>query len=86
MRITPKIQQQLHELLRSQEFVIRYEKGNFKGGYCVVMDQRMIIINKFYPLETKINTLVEIINSIELNEEAVPEELHTLLKKVREAS
>ena len=49
----------------------------------MVMEQKMIIINKFFPLETKINTLTEIIRELEIEMEEVPEELHSLLNKVK---
>ncbi|MEO1450690.1 MAG: hypothetical protein AAFV07_14265 [Bacteroidota bacterium] len=68
MRMTRNTQEKLQNILKSQEYSIRYERGNFQGGYCVVQDQKIIVINKFHPLEGKINTLVEIIRDLEIDE------------------
>ncbi|RMG69372.1 MAG: hypothetical protein D6722_10520 [Bacteroidetes bacterium] len=71
MRITRNTQEKLQTILKDQGYSIRYEKGNFKGGYCVVQAQKMIIINKFHPLESKIGTLAEIIRDLEIDESAL---------------
>jgi hypothetical protein len=53
--------------------VLRYEKGNFKSGYCVLKDQKIVIINKFFDTEGKINCLVDILKNIELNTKMLSE-------------
>lgn len=50
------------------QYTIRYEKGSFQSGYCVVKNQRIAIINKFFDTEAKINCLLDILDSIEVNE------------------
>ena len=81
MRLNRHTQEKLHDILLAQGFTIRYEKGNFKGGHCVVMEQRVIIINKFYPMESKVQTLMDIIREIDIEEEQLePEQLKTLQK------
>lgn len=49
------------------DYILRYEKGNFQSGYCILNDSRVAVINKFFALEGKINSLVEIIRSIEVD-------------------
>ena len=66
--MTRNTQEKLQNILKSQDYSIRYERGNFQGGYCVVQDQKIIVINIFHPLEGKINTLVEIIRDLEIDE------------------
>lgn len=69
MKYTKNTQEKLQDILRLHDFTIRYEKGNFQGGHCVVMEQRMIIINKFFPIESKIATLLQVMQSIEIRPE-----------------
>jgi hypothetical protein len=57
----------LEELLAESDYTLRYEKGNFKSGYCVLKDQKIIIVNKFYPTEGKINALLDIVKNIVLD-------------------
>ncbi len=51
------------------DFVLRYEKGNFKSGYCLLNSKKVAIINKYFSIEGKINCLVDIIKSIEVETE-----------------
>ena len=67
LKITKKFQLKLENILKSQEYKIRFEKGNFKSGYCIIKDKKVAIINKYFSLEGKINTLIEIIKSIEIS-------------------
>ncbi len=36
----------LEELTRQMNIQLRYEKGDFEGGYCVLKDQKILVINK----------------------------------------
>jgi len=49
------------------DYVLRYEKGNFQSGYCILNESKVAVINKFFALEGKINSLIEIIRSIKLD-------------------
>lgn len=57
----------LEELIAESDYTLRYEKGNFKSGYCVLKDQKIIIVNKFYPIEGKINALLDILKNVALD-------------------
>lgn len=83
MKLTRHTQQKLQDILKSQEYVIRYEKGNFAGGYCMVMDKKLIIINKFHPLEGKINTLMEIIRTLDINQEHLTPDQVKIVNQVK---
>ena len=83
MRITKSTQEKLQAILKSQDYVIRYEKGNFRGGYCVVMDQRIILINKFFPLESKISTLTDIIREIPIDPDLLTPDQTRLVDKLK---
>lgn len=36
---------------------VRFEKGNFKGGYCILHDSKVIIVNKMTNLQRKVMIL-----------------------------
>jgi hypothetical protein len=57
----------LEELINESDHVLRYEKGNFKSGYCLLKDQKIIIVNKFYTTEGKINALLDILKNVALD-------------------
>lgn len=33
---------------------VRFEKGDFKGGYCILKDSKVIVINKMTNLQKKV--------------------------------
>ena len=57
----------LEDVFSESDYILRYEKGNFKSGYCIIRDTKVVVVNKFYSLEGKVNCLVDILKSIELN-------------------
>jgi hypothetical protein len=54
----------IENLFASSKYILRYEKGNFKSGYCILRDTKVVIVNKYYPLEGKINVLLEILKDL----------------------
>ncbi|MEL6671763.1 MAG: hypothetical protein AAFR61_06210 [Bacteroidota bacterium] len=83
MRINRSTQEKLQTILKAQSYRVRYEKGNFQGGYCVVHEQKTIIINKFHPLESKIATLVEIIGDLEIETTLLTEDQIKLVQRIK---
>jgi uncharacterized protein with PIN domain len=61
MKYTQHSLTKLENLLRETGYDVRYEKGNFKSGYCILENKQVIVVNKFSTLETRIQSLIEII-------------------------
>ena len=57
----------VEQLLKDQEFTIRYERGSFKSGYCLVENKKIVVINKYFDQRARINSLLDIIPQIEIN-------------------
>lgn len=51
---------------------VLYEKGNFQSGHCIVMDKKVIVINKFLSDKVKIIILKELIQRISQQMPVVP--------------
>ncbi len=64
INITKHSLQKLEVLFQELGYVIRYEKGNFTSGYCIVEARNIVIINKFYETEARMNALLDIMQSI----------------------
>jgi len=58
----------LETLFKEIEYTVRYERGNFQSGYCIVENRRMAVINKFYDTEGRINCLLEILGQQDITE------------------
>ncbi len=50
---------ELEELARQLQLTIRYEKGDFEGGYCIVKDQKILVVNKRLPDARKASALAQ---------------------------
>ena len=55
------------------DFSLRYERGNFKSGYCILNTEKVAVVNKYFSRDGKINCLVDIIKSIEIDTEKLSE-------------
>lgn len=63
----------IENLLSDLGYRVRYEKGNFKTGACVIQNSKVIVVNKFSNLEIKINSLIQLIKDFELSKEELDE-------------
>lgn len=76
----------LEDVFSESDYILRYEKGNFKSGYCIINDTKVVVVNKFYSLEGKINCLLEILKSVELDTERLTDKNKKLYTDIRTAS
>lgn len=76
----------LEELFSETDYTLRYEKGNFKSGYCILHDTRIVLVNKFYTMEGKINSLVDIIRIIDIDPEQLSDKNKKLFLEIIETS
>ena len=74
----------IEDLLNEAAYVVRYEKGSFKAGYCVLKDKRVVVINKYFNTEARINCFLDIISTIDMNEISLSDKSKQLLKHINE--
>ncbi len=54
----------LEKILTESGYVIRYERGSFQSGYCILEDKKVVVLNRFLNPEGKMNALIDIIPGI----------------------
>lgn len=54
----------LEDIFEEGGYTVRYERGNFQNGYCVLEKRRVVVINKFHEVDAKINSMMEILLNI----------------------
>lgn len=74
--------QKLELLFEELGYVVRYERGNFNSGYCIVEDRKIAIINKFFDAEGRINVLLDILESIEFDPAIFSEKTAKFYQKI----
>jgi len=72
----------IEDIISESDYILRYEKGNFKSGYCLLKDQKIMIVNKFYTTEGKINALMEILKTVELDTSKFTEKSQKLYEEL----
>lgn len=60
-------------LFKELGYRVRYEKGNFKTGSCLIENSKIVMVNKFSNLESKIVALVELLKSLDANDSKLSE-------------
>jgi hypothetical protein len=67
VKYTKQFLTRLEDLFAETQYTLRYEKGSFKSGYCLLKEHHVAVVNKFFPLEGKINSLVDILTEVEID-------------------
>jgi len=67
VKYTKHFLNKLEDLFSETEYQLRYEKGSFNSGYCILRNTKMAVVNKYYTTEGKINCLLDILRSIQVD-------------------
>lgn len=79
-KYTANTLKKMEQLFEEANYTIRYEKGNFNSGYCILEDRRVAVINRFLDMEGRINALVEILPTVDIKEETLSTEMQKWYK------
>jgi hypothetical protein len=86
IKFTQTTYDRLQELVTLAGYTIRNEKGNFKSGSCVIEVGKLIVLNKFSTLETRITFLIDAIQKLPIDESVLDDKRLSFLKEVLEFS
>jgi len=86
VKYTTHFLKKLETLFAELDYTIRYEKGNFQSGYCMVENRKIAVVNKFFDTESRINVLLEVLGIIEYTEDSLSEKSLKMLKAIRNNS
>lgn len=84
LTVTNHTLEKLETLLRTSGYRVRYEKGNFKTGACLLQSSKIVMVNKFSGLESKIMALAELIRSLELDFNLLDEKQAAFLHQLKQ--
>jgi hypothetical protein len=74
MKYTQTTLDKLETIVEEAGYVLRYERGTFQSGYCILEERKVVVLNKFLQIEGRINTLFELIPQLDINTELLSEE------------
>ena len=59
--------QEFEQLAEALDVKIVQEKGNFKGGYCLLEKEGIIVVNKLNPIEQRIRALAQAFSKLDIS-------------------
>ena len=62
MKYNQTVLNKLEKILEEAGYVVRYERGSFQSGYCILEEKKVVVLNKFLNTEGRINTLIDLIH------------------------
>lgn len=71
MKLNQTTLDKLEDVLEESGYVVRYERGTFQSGYCILEQKKVVVLNKFLMQESRINTLLELIPQVNINFDAL---------------
>lgn len=75
--------QKIETIFEELDYKVRYEKGSFQSGYCLVENRNIAVVNKFFDTEGRINVLLEILSEFkDIDETIFTEKTLDFYKKI----
>ena len=82
MKYTQHTLDKVEKIIEDSGYIIRYERGTFQSGYCILQAKKVVVLNKFFQTEGRINTLLEIIPAIGVNYDLLTHESQKLYESI----
>jgi len=67
MKFTQNTLDKVEKIAQESGYVMRYERGSFQSGYCILQEKKVVVLNKFLPTEGRINTLIDLLPQLNIN-------------------
>ena len=84
LTITNHTLEKLEMLLKTTGYRVRYEKGNFKTGACLLQNSKVVVVNKFSGLESKILAISELVRDLDMDYNLLDEKQVAFLQQIKQ--
>ena len=74
MKYTQTTLDKIEKIIEESGYIVRYERGSFQSGFCILEDRKVVVLNKFLQLEGRINTLIDLIPQLKIDAGALTPE------------
>jgi hypothetical protein len=65
MKFNSSTKKKLEQIFAELGYTIRYGKGRFNSGHCIVKEEQVVVINKFFDTEGRARVLFELLMQLE---------------------
>lgn len=83
MKYTQTTLDKAEKILEEAGYVVRYERGTFQSGYCILEQRKVVVLNKFLQTEGRINTLLDIIPQLDIQPGTLTSDSRKLYEAIR---
>lgn len=73
---------ELKEIALQKGIKVRFEKGDFNGGYCILKSDRIIVINKLAQTQRKLLILVEALKEIGIDDIYINPKIRNIIENI----
>ena len=74
MKYTQTTLDKIDKMIEESGYIVRYERGSFQSGFCILEDKKVVVLNKFLQLEGRINTLIDLVPQLKIDVETLSPE------------
>lgn len=74
MKYTQSTLDKLNLVVEEAGYILRYERGTFQSGYCILENKKVVVLNKYLQMEGRINTLIDLIPQLQIDTESLSDE------------
>jgi hypothetical protein len=78
MKFTQNTLDKIEKVIEEGGYIIRYERGTFQSGYCILQEKKVVVLNKFLQTEGRINTLIDLLPLLNINIDDITHESQKL--------
>ena len=71
MKYTQTTLDKIEKIAEEVGYIVRYERGSFQSGFCILEEKKVVVLNKFLPLEGRINTMIDLLPQLKIDAEAL---------------
>ena len=86
MKFTQATLDKIERVLDEVGYIVRYERGNFQSGYCILEQRKVVVLNKFLPLEGRISTLIDIIPQLKITPDSLSPDVRRIYEDILSAA
>ena len=76
------ILQDLKSIATEMGAKVRFERGDFKGGYCILQDSKVIVINKLSSLQKKVAILSSALHQLGAENIFIPPKIREVIEEM----
>ena len=70
--------EKIEKIAEESGYIIRYERGSFQSGYCILESRKVVVVNKFLQTEGRINTLLDLLPALSIDADRLSPESRKL--------